>query len=70
MNLVAVQWESCYRKDRSINLRLAATHTGCKVTEDAYQYLDFVEKIRPITSRQLAALAIATAFALYPPNKG
>ena len=67
MNMAAVNWDSCYRADRSINLHLAARHTGCKVTDEHDRYLTFVEKIRPVTSRQIAALSIATAFALYPP---
>lgn len=57
-------WENVRRADGSINLRLAAEHTGCYVGERAAAYLNFVEQIRPVTSRQIAALAVATAFAL------
>lgn len=59
-----VIWDNCRRADGSINLELAARHTGCHVTDRVVDYLRFVENIRPVKSRQVAALSIATAFAL------
>ncbi len=56
-----VLWDNCRRADRSINLSVAATMTGCKITTKAHHYLALVEKIMDITSRQAAAVAIATA---------
>ncbi len=64
--MTPVDWETCRRPDWSYDLRAAARHTGCKITEQMDRYLAFVEEIRPVTSRQIAALSIATAMALYP----
>lgn len=58
-------WENCIRGDGSYDLKVAARHTGCLITEKMDNYFDFVESIRPVTSRQIASLTIATAFALY-----
>ena len=60
-----INWDGCRRKDWSIDLRKAAHQTGCKITEDMDRYLAFAEEVRPVKSRQVAALAIATAMALY-----
>lgn len=56
-----ILWDSCRRSDGSFNLEAAAKHTGCWFSNHALNYLCAVEKIRPITSRQVAALAIANA---------
>jgi hypothetical protein len=54
-------WENCRRLDGSIDLEKAAQHTGCFFSNHALNYLVTVEKIKPILSRQVAALAIANA---------
>jgi len=57
----SVLWEKCRRSDWSLDLHLAARHTGCLITAEADGYLACVEAICPIRSRQVAALAIANA---------
>lgn len=59
--MTPIQWEKCRQADGSINLEVAATHTGCFFTEGAIEYLRMVEKLKSVTSRQIAALAIASA---------
>lgn len=68
MERLPVLWDACKYRDGSYDLRKAAHMTGCKITEPMDNYLAFVENIRPVTSRQIGALAIATAMALYPPE--
>ena len=63
-----INWEGCQRADGSYSLQTAARMTGCKITEDMDAYLSLIEEIRPVTSRQIAALAVATALALYQSN--
>jgi hypothetical protein len=65
MKMAKVIWEHCVRADGSYDLQAAARQTGCKITDQMDMYLSFVEEIRPVMSRQIAALAIATAMALY-----
>lgn len=65
MKLAKIIWENCKRNDGSYDLRKVARHTGCKIIEPMDMYLSLVEEIRPVTSRQLAALSVATALALY-----
>jgi hypothetical protein len=66
MKMAQVIWEQCRRPDGSINLSKAARHTAMKITPQMDMYLSLVEAIKPVTSRQIAALSIATAAALYP----
>lgn len=65
MKMAQVIWEQCKRKDGSYDLQKAIRHTGFKVTPSMDMYLSLVEGIRPVTSRQIGALSIATAVALY-----
>lgn len=66
MKLAKVIWENCWSADgSSYDLCKVARHTGCKVSESMEMYLSLVEAIRPIASRQAAAIAVATALALY-----
>ena len=58
---VPIIWDSCRRKNGTIDLQLAARHTGCRFTEKADAYLRCIEEVMPINSRQTAALAIVTA---------
>lgn len=66
MNLAAVNWDGCRRRDGSYDLHAVARHTGCLITEEMDAYLALVSTIRPIQSRQAAAIAVATAMAIYP----
>lgn len=54
-------WDDCRRSDGSIALLKAASHTGCFFAPMAWHYLEMVERIMPISSRQAAAIAIANA---------
>lgn len=55
-------WENCRRSlDGTIDLEKAAKHTGCWLSNHALNYLCALEKIHPISSRQVAAIAIANA---------
>jgi hypothetical protein len=65
MKLASVIWENCQRTDGSYALQAVARQTGCKITPDMDMYLSLIETIRPVTSRQIAALSIATALAIY-----
>lgn len=56
-----INWGNCRRPDNSIMLVTAARMTGCNITPRASEYLKMVEKLYPIMSRQVAALAIASA---------
>lgn len=56
-----ILWESCRRQNGTLLLEKAANMTGCKITPLASEYLMMVERLAPITSRQVAAVAIATA---------
>jgi hypothetical protein len=56
-----VNWDACRREDWSINLVAAAVQTGLKVTPRMRAYLEMVEEIQRIKSRQVAALAITAA---------
>lgn len=66
MKLAQVVWENCRRDDGSYDLGKVARHTGCKVTPPMDMYLSLIQAIRPVASRQAAAIAVATAMALYP----
>lgn len=59
--MTPIIWDNCRRANGTINLESAAKQTGCYFTEAAIRYLDAVENIRPVTSRQIAAVAIASA---------
>lgn len=65
MKLAQIIWENCRRLDGSIDLQKAARHSGCKITDSMDMYLALVEELNPIKSRQVAALAIANALAIY-----
>lgn len=56
-----VNWDSCRRNNGTLNLERAARQTGCWLSDRALGYLGAVEAVRPIHSRQVAALAIANA---------
>ena len=65
IEIAKVNWEGVRRRDGSYDLGLVAQHTGCKITHEMNVYLALVERIKPIESRQAAAIAVATALALY-----
>lgn len=53
-------WETCRREDRSIDL--FAAYCAVEIPTDGIKhFLEEVESIRPVKSRQVAALAIAIA---------
>jgi hypothetical protein len=56
-----VNWDACRRKDWSINLVAAAVQTGLHVSPEMRSYLETVEQIQPIKSRQVAAATIIAA---------
>jgi hypothetical protein len=58
---VAPDWEQCRRPNGTIDLCRAIHQTGCRITEPADAYLGMIERMARITSRQVAAVAIATA---------
>jgi hypothetical protein len=58
---VVPDWEQCRRDNGTIDLRRAARQTGCRWTETSDAYLEAVERMARITSRQIAAVALATA---------
>jgi hypothetical protein len=59
--MILPDWENCRRPNGTIDLRKAAHWTGCRITEQGDAYLVMVERMARITSRQIAAVAIATA---------
>jgi len=63
--MTQIIWEQCRRQDGSLDLRKAARHTNLYVSEGMDSYLSLVEQLKPVTSRQIGALAIATAHALF-----
>ena len=60
-NLVLPDWEMCRRHNGTIDLRKAARWTGCRITQQADDYLAMIESMARITSRQIAAVALVTA---------
>jgi hypothetical protein len=60
-DFVQPDWEQCRRPNGTIDLVRAAHQTGCRLTEPSDAYLVAVERMARITSRQIAAVAIATA---------
>lgn len=55
-------WDNCRRRDDgSINLVAAAVQTGLHMTPDMRSYLESVEAIQHINSRQVAAATIIAA---------
>lgn len=56
-----ILWDRCRRQNGSINLQQAARQTGAWFSDHALRYLDVLEELKPIESRQVAALAIANA---------
>jgi len=56
------QWDECRNEDKSINLKKAFNEDSFgQPTWNQVNFLDDVESVRPITSRQVAAVALATA---------
>lgn len=62
--IAKIVWGNCRRGNETIDLRLAARMTGCRLTEKGLGYLSLIEEIYPTRSRQVAAVAIANALAL------
>lgn len=65
-----IRWDRCRREDHSINLEHAYEMTGCRVGVKGAAYLNMVETIMPIQSRQAAAVAIATAMHIDSRDEG
>ena len=59
-----INWRNYRRSDGTIDLIAAAEDSGALISQQQLTFLDRVQLLQPINSRQAAAVAIATAIAL------
>lgn len=63
-----INWDTVKREDGTIDLCLAYTRVcerrGKVASEDALRFLDMIQLLRPITSLEVAALALSIVGAI------